>query len=544
MKILLVHPEFPVTYWGVQRGLQFTRWRSSLPPLGLISLAALLPAEWTLRLVDLNIDKLRDRDLLWADAVFVGGMRIQMPSMQAVLGRAKALGRRTVVGGPAATTSPDEFPLADLVFQGEAEGRIPSLCEALGAPPGEIRRLAPDPHAPRPNLAEVPIPRFDLLDLKAYASMSVQFSRGCPFQCEFCDIIEIFGRVPRVKPVDRLLAELDTLYGLGWRGSVFVVDDNFIGHKPAARQLLAALATWQTERGWPYELYTEASVNLATDAGLVSGLVQAGFTSVFLGIETPSLEALKETGKVQNLKFDLSEAVLTLNRAGLEVMAGFIVGFDSDGPEVFEAQRQFIAGLPLPLAMVGLLMALPSTALWRRLEREGRLRTLAGGDQLERPNFTPVMDEVTLLRGYRDLLASLYSPEAYYARCEAYVRMAPRLPGRKRVTLHHLRVLASLMVGVGLGVSHRAIFWRLSWLAATKAPHNLSWLMGHVVIGEHMIRYTQEVVLPRIDAELAALGAIGTPPGCRPTDPPEAAQRVDRLPSPDPGALTAPQACG
>lgn len=505
MKILLVHPEFPISYWGMQFGLPFTGWRATLPPLGLISVAALLPEDWTVRLVDLNIEKLRDRDLQWADAIFLGGMRIQMPSMQDTLARARALGRLTVVGGPAVTTSPEEFPLADVIFQGEAEGRIESLREAMRTAGREQIRLAPVPDAPRPALKDVPVPRFDLLKLSAYSSMSVQFSRGCPFQCEFCDIIEIFGRVPRVKPPVRLLGELEALHALGWRGSIFVVDDNFIGHKSAARLLLSELAVWQDKHGWPFELYTEASVNLAGDAGLVAGLVAAGFSSVFLGIETPSKAALAETGKVQNLKLDLSEAVLSLNRAGLEVMAGFIIGFDNDGDEVFEAQRQFIASLPLPLAMVGLLMALPGTALWRRLEREGRLRTAAGGDQLERPNFETSLHEVTLLRGYRDLLENLYSPEAYYGRCEEYVKIAPSLPGRKRVSLRHIRTMARLLFHVGVLSPHRASFWSLLRLCLKTAPHNTSWAMGHVVHGEHMIRYTREILLPRIDAVLAQM---------------------------------------
>lgn len=504
MKILLVYAAFPVSYWGFQHSMPLIGRRASLSPLGLITLAALLPRAWELRLIDLNVQPLPDADLVWADAVLVGGMRVQAPSMHEVVARARALGRRTVVGGPAPTTAPEDFPDADLVFCGEAEGRIGELVAALSAPRIATRVLVA---GQRPPLALSPLPRFDLLELSAYSSVSVQYSRGCPFQCEFCDIIEIFGRVPRVKSPAQVLAELTALYERGYRGSVFFVDDNFIGNKVSVRALLGELEPWQRARGFPFELYTEASVNLAADRELVAAMVRSGFTAVFLGIETPSAPALAAAGKRQNLTIDLSEAVQSLTAAGLEVMGGFIVGFDSDGPEAFDIQRQFLAGAPLPLAMVGLLSALPGTALWRRLAREGRLRCSANGDAFARPNFAPVMDEALLLRGYAALLAELYQPAAYYARCAAYVARAARLPGGgKQLRAWHLTTMLRCLWQVGIRAPYRREFWRLLGRTVWQAPHQLTWVVGHVVMGEHMIRYTREHVLPRLaqaSAELA-----------------------------------------
>jgi radical SAM superfamily enzyme YgiQ (UPF0313 family) len=499
VKALLVYPQFPVTYWGFQYGLPIAGKKASLPPLGLITLGAELPPHWSLRLVDLNVRDLDDAELAWADVVLVGGMRIQAPSMHEILARARALGRRAAVGGPAPSTAPDDWPDADVVFIGEAEGRIDGLAEALEGS-GRCVLAAP---AERPDMTRVPLPRYDLLDLDRYASVCVQYSRGCPFSCEFCDIIEIFGRVPRVKTNAQVLAELDQLYDLGYRGSVFFVDDNFVGNKPAVKRLLPRLAAWQRERGHPYELYTEASVNLAADEPLMDGMVAAGFASVFLGIETLSPEALLAAKKKQNLRLDLNEAVDRLTRRGLEVMGGFIVGFDEDGPHTFDLQHGFITSVPVPLAMVGLLSALPDTQLWRRLDGEGRLRNDWNGDQFERPNFEPVMDEALLLSGYADLMRRLYSAEAYYARCEMYVQRAPSLPGRRKVTFGDVVTFVRTCLRVGVASGRSLRYWKLLLRALLFAPHCTAWVVSKAIQGEHMIRYTANDVLPRIERALA-----------------------------------------
>jgi radical SAM superfamily enzyme YgiQ (UPF0313 family) len=507
MNALLVSPRFPTTYWGFQYGLPLAGKRCSLPPLGLLTLAAQLPVTWSLRLVDLNIAPLTDRDLAWADAVLVGGMRVQAASMHEVIAQARVWGIRSVVGGPAPTTAPGEWGDADVVFIGEVEGRIDELVAALAADtPCVVRE-----RGGKPALGAMPVPRFDLLELDAYASMSIQYSRGCPYACEFCDVIEIFGRAPRVKEDAQVLAELDALAALGYRGSVFLVDDNFIGNRPAVRRLLPAIASWQADHGRPFYFYTEASVNLAGDPDLIAAMVAAGFRAVFVGIETPSTEALASVGKKQNLKVDLAAAITTLSRAGLEVMGGFIVGFDSDDPRAFAAQRDFIAGAPMPLAMVGVLTALPGTALWRRLEREGRLRTASAGDQFCRPNFTPVMDEVLLLRGYAELLADLYEPEAYYARCAAFVDCAAEAEV-PRSALPHGGITTMLRtardVG-GHGLGSRRPFWRLVSRTLVRAPHLVPWLVARAITGEHLIRYTRDDVLPRLGRAIAEADDAG-----------------------------------
>lgn len=505
MKILLVHPEFPITYWGFQYALPFTGAGAMLPPLGLITVAALLPSEWELRLVDLNVRPLEDDAIRWADAVFVGGMLVQKDSMHAVMARARALDTRVVVGGPAPTTSPSEFAAADLIVEGEIEERIPELVAALEAPRGQVRLISKSKRTP--NMTLSPTPRFDLLQLTDYDCMSIQMSRGCPYRCEFCDIIEIYGRVPRIKSAEQVLAEFEALRALGWHGGVFVVDDNFIGNRPAVRKLLPEVIAFQERHGYPFDFATEASVNLAEDDELVAQMVAAGFTQVFVGIESPSPEALQATQKTQNLRIDLLAAVEKLSTAGLEVMAGFILGFDQDGPEVFEAQRAYIQSSPIPIAMAGLLMALPETQLWRRLVREDRLRGKSTGDQFGRPNFEPTLDEETLVAGYAKLLGQLYEPAAYYARCEAHVMRAQPVPGSSKIRFGDLVKLLKVMWVIGVVRPRRRHFWKLLFKTLRKARHNLRRAVVLTVMGEHMIRYTEEHVLPRLAESVAEIRA-------------------------------------
>ena len=500
MKALIVHPEFPITYWGYQYSMKLAGKKAALPPLGLLSFAALLPDNWNLRLIDLNVEPLRDEHFEWADTVFLGGMHIQNPSMREVMQRAKGHDLRTVVGGPGPTTADDcDYEAADVVFKGELEGRVDELLAVLEEPGRHIIAEAEG----YPDLNEVPLPRYDLLDLSVYASVGVQYSRGCPFKCEFCDIIEIFGRVPRVKSTTQVLAELDLLYRSGYRGSLFFVDDNFIGNAPAVLKMLPKLTAWQKARDFPYQLYTEASLNLASNDALVDGMLEAGFTTVFLGIETPSRESLIETGKTQNLRMDLSEAIERLTRKGMELMGGFIVGFDNDTEEVFDLQREFINGSPIPQAMVGVLTALPGTALYRRLEREGRLRAPGTGDQFDRPNFEPVMDEATLISKYNELMQSIYSQDAYYDRCEALLERSPRTARRRRPALADLMILVRTLWWVGVVSPRRRRCWRLLRKTLRQAPHAFAWAVAQVVKGEHLIRYTAEHVVPRLELAYA-----------------------------------------
>jgi radical SAM superfamily enzyme YgiQ (UPF0313 family) len=410
------------------------------------------------------------------------------------------------VGGPGPSTAPERFPEADAIFGGEVEGReteLVGLIEGRPVAPAAAcgtgaQALVPLRKEARPELRTSPVPRYELLRLGDYASMSIQYSRGCPFNCEFCDIIEIYGRRPRVKDPAQVLAELDLLHALGWRGSLFIVDDNFIGNMPQVRKLLPELERWQAQHERVMDFYTEASVNLAQEPKLVEAMVAAGFSSVFLGIESPSPEALRSAQKLQNLRMDLQEAIDRLTTAGLEVFGGFIVGFDTDDLEAIGAQREFLVGAPIPLAMVGLLTALPGTQLSRRLAREGRLREESSGEQFGRPNFEPVMDERALLAAYGDLVTDLYSSERFLRRCEAYLARAPAPRHRVPLRPGSIKALVRSIWYLGVLSPQRRWYWLLLAAAARRSPRLLAWAISHAVQGEHLRRYTSEHVLPRL----------------------------------------------
>ncbi|HEX8685856.1 MAG TPA: radical SAM protein, partial [Pyrinomonadaceae bacterium] len=388
MKVLLVYPEFPETYWSFRHALKFEGKRSPFPPLGLLTVSAMLPDAWERRLVDMNVRALKDSDIEWADIVLTSAMIVQKESLEQVVARCRARGRRVVVGGPYVSTSAEQLPEADHIFVGEAEALLPEFVKDLER--GEPKRVYQA--AERPALTSTPVPHFRLADLERYSAMSIQYSRGCPFSCEFCDIIEIYGRVPRTKTNEQVLAELDALHATGWRGLVFVVDDNFIGNKKNVRKLLPDLVDWNERRGRPFSFITEASVNLAEDDALLEAMRRANFRRVFLGIETPVEESLKEAQKGQNTRRNLLDSVRKIQSYGLEVMAGFIVGFDSDPEDIFDRQIAFIRESAIPLAMVGLLTALPDTQLWRRLKSEGRLLAESAGNNTSIDlNFVPKM---------------------------------------------------------------------------------------------------------------------------------------------------------
>jgi radical SAM superfamily enzyme YgiQ (UPF0313 family) len=509
MRVLMVQAGSPTTYWSYKYSLPFIKKDATLPPLGLATLAAWLPERWELEIHDLHLEPLGDDALRRAEVVLVSGMLVQAGSMREVLRRARALGKRTVVGGPAPTTDPDAFPEADHVFRGEAEGRLDLLVRVLESGDRTAPRVLSPADSVRPDLAISRVPRFDLLELDRYATLAIQFSRGCPFTCEFCDIIEIFGRVPRVKPADRLVAELDALYRLGARGPLFVVDDNFIGNRRAVAALLPEIAAWQRAHGTPFDLLTEASVDLALHPELVRAMTEAGFSAVFLGIESPSAESLAEAGKKQNLRIAPERAVALLTTAGLEVFAGFIVGFDEDGEDIFDRQIAFLADLPVPRAMVGMLSALPGTALWRRLEREGRLRRASSGDQFDRPNFAPALGEERLVAGYRRLLATIFSEEAYFRRCRLQLEQAPGVPSPLRRGSLPTIVRAFWRLGV-LG-RRRRHFWALVGASLRRGTGAFARALTFAILGEHLIRYTHEEVLPRLDAILAEIRGAPAP---------------------------------
>lgn len=482
MKVLLINPEFPDTYWSFRHALPFERKRCAFPPLGLLTVSALLPKTWSRRLVDLNVRPLKQSDIAWADMVFITGMLVQKDSLREVVRQAKELGKRVVIGGPYITTTIEELPEVDHIFIGEAETTLPQFVEDLAR--GEAQRTykAID----RPPLATTPVADFHLADIKSYSSMSIQYSRGCPFNCEFCDIIEIYGRVPRTKSNQQVLAELDALLAVGWQGTVFVVDDNFIGNKKNVRQLMPELADWQERHGHPFSLLTEASVNLADDEDLLSDMRRAGFRKVFLGIETPVEESLKEAQKSQN-RGNLLESVKKIQSYGMEVMAGFIVGFDNDPDDIFERQINFIRDSAIPLAMVGLLTALPDTQLWRRLEKEGRLLGESTGNNTNCSlNFIPKMDPARLIEGYQSILRTIYKPSEYYQRTlDSLRRTARQLPHSQPFQLKDISSFAHLLFKLGVMDGERMAFWK--FFARACADHRDKFIeaMRFAAVGYH-----------------------------------------------------------
>jgi radical SAM superfamily enzyme YgiQ (UPF0313 family) len=485
MKVLLVNPEFPDTYWSFRHALPFEGKRCAFPPLGLLTVSSLLPPTWERRLVDLNVERLKTADLDWADMVFATAMLVQEQSLREVVKLAKARGKRVVLGGPYVTSTIHELPDADHIFRGEAEQTLPQFVEDLKR--GETKRIYQAPE--RPALAMTPIADFGLANLKRYSAMSVQYSRGCPFSCEFCDIIEIYGRVPRTKSNEQMLAEFDALKALGWRGTVFIVDDNFIGNKKNVRQLLPHLARWQKENGYPFELLTESSVNLADDEPLLASMRDAGFNRVFLGIETPVEESLHEAQKTQN-RGNLLDSVRTIQRYGIEVMAGFIVGFDNDPEDIFDLQIDFIRRSAIPLAMVGLLNALPDTQLWKRLDREGRLlgEDATGNNTVCTFNFKTRLDPAFLVRGYQRIMQTIYGPREYYARVLDSLGRTSQTHTADTYTYSLPRGLAALMrILFKLGVMdrERKEFWRFFVQALIKHRTRLVDSMRLAAVGYH-----------------------------------------------------------
>lgn len=490
MKVLLVYPEFPDTYWSFRHALSFEGKRSAFPPLGLLTVSALLPGSWERRLIDLNVRPLRPADIEWADVVFASAMLVQKESLRRVVAACKARGKRVVIGGPYITTSAEDLPAADHLFLGEAEATLPQF--VLDVQRGEARRCYQA--AERPALSATPVPDFRLADLKRYSAMSVQYSRGCPFQCEFCDIIEIYGRVPRTKSNEQMLAELDALRAAGWRGTVFIVDDNFIGNKRNVKSLLPELADWQERHGRPFAFLTEASVNLAEDDELLEGMRRAGFRRVFLGIETPVEESLKEALKTQNTRRDLLDSVRKIQRYGMEVMGGFIVGFDSDPEDIFERQIDFIRESAIPLAMVGLLNALPDTQLWRRLKSEGRLVAESNGDNTSYSlNFAPKMNPARLIAGYRSLMQTIYNPGQYYQRALECLKRVPEQESPQRYGGIGYRVAALMRILLRLGIRDRARreFWRFLWRVATQKREKLEEALRLAAMGYHCRKLTE-----------------------------------------------------
>jgi len=515
IKVLMVWPRFPPSFWGFNAMLDLIPEETIHPPLGLLTVAALCPKNWSVRLVDRNIgEDLLDSDIRWADLVMVSGMPVQKDDIRETLRRARVLGKRTMIGGPYASSEPQVLlPLADHVVVGEPDEVFDTIATDLER--GLAKRLYVIND--KPDLGKTPVPRFDLLKIKKYASMVVQFSRGCPFQCEFCDIIILYGRKPRTKSPRQILAELDVLFEMGWRDQVFIVDDNFIGNHKRALELAQNLEEWQKAHDYPFLFYTEASIDLAQRPELIEAMVRANFYYVFIGIESPSAQSLAEAKKYQNLRRDPLESIRFIQNHGLWVTGGFIIGFDSDTEEIFEQQRQFIERAAIPWAMVGFLQAPPTTPLYDRMLKQGRLLAEnTASSNFDRPNFRTLLPLPVLLQGMRQTLLSLYSPSAFYNRAyRSLMQWETReqhVVGSGKAEEKATPYPLSLMLGIlvrsvyrqGILSSYRREYWKFLLQILRRWPRSSAKLsMGITMLlsGHHFIKYAQEVATG-LEAEL------------------------------------------
>ena len=500
IKALLVWPKLPNSFYSLTGMLELLPEKVVMPPLGLITVAALCPPAWTFRLVDEAVEDVTDDDIRWADLVMVGGMQVQRAGMHEALARARRLGRRTIVGGPYASNEPGHFlPLADHVVAGEPDEVFMEIARDIEE--GTARRYYEV--AEKPDVTRSPMPRFDLLKFSNYASMSIQFSRGCPFQCEFCDIIILYGRKPRTKLPQQVTAELDALLSLGWMKQVFMVDDNFIGNHARALELCVELEKWQQKHDFPVMFYTEASMDLAKKTALLDAMVRANFFYVFLGIESPSKASLQETKKFQNLAMDPVSCVDLINERGLWVTGGFIVGFDSDTEEIFDQQIEFIERTSIPWAIINGLHAMPGTALHDRMKKEGRLLddSLFSSGDANPSNFRTILAPEVLLRGQAKTLAAVYQPDVFYERAWRSMQRwqikktqhAAKHPG----PLGILGILGRSIWQQGIKSSYRMAYWKYALRIVSHYALNPPkiWMAATVMISaHHFIPYAQEVV--------------------------------------------------
>lgn len=495
MKALLLYPRFPQSFWSYDRFLELLGLKAFIPPLGMITVASLLPQDWEIRFYDRNVNAETDSDWEWCDIVILSAMLVQKPDFHALIKKAVHLGKKVAVGGPYPTSVPQDALAsgAHYLVLDEGEITISQFLEALAQ--GQDKGIFRTPE--KPDVTKSPIPRFDLLKMDAYFMMAIQFSRGCPFNCEFCDIISLYGRKPRTKEPSQTLAELQTIYDLGWRGSLFIVDDNFIGNQRNVKRLLRELIQWMKEHNYPFSFITEASVNLAEDTELLKLMMEAGFNGVFLGIETPDQDSLQVTHKFQNTRNPLLEACRKINEAGLLIYAGFILGFDNERSGAGERIQAFVEASSIPQPMLGILQALPNTALWNRLKAEQRLIEGIGctevGDQNTLMNFKPTRPVTEIAREYVEAMWTMYEPATYLRRC--YQQCLNIVPPPDRQTVHlplskALRLITQLIWLQGVQRSEiRAQFWRQFWDIVSVKPQLLNMYLGLCAAGEHFWQY-------------------------------------------------------
>ena len=492
MKILLINPETPSTFWSFRNALKFVSKKSSEPPLGLLTVAAMLPEHWQIQLIDMNVRPLTNKDLYWADYVFLTGMNIQRASFEHVVSLCRSAGVKIVAGGPMVTTEHHTFTGIDHLILNEAEETLPLFIQDLEK--GCARPVYTSNHFP--DLDHTPPPRWDLLEMKKYAGMNVQYSRGCPFDCEFCNITLLNGRRPRSKNTSQFINELESLYRFGWKGTVFIVDDNFIGNKRKLKNdMLPALIEWSKARKYPFWFTAEVSMNLADDKMLIQMLLQAGFEHVFIGIETPNDASLAECGKSQNLRRDMTVGVRQLQKQGLRVSGGFIVGFDHDPPSIFDRQIQFIQKSGIVTAMVGILNAPTGTRLFHRMKSEKRLLGTMSGDNMDgSTNFIPRMPPEKLVEGYRKILKTIYSPREYYIRVKSLIRESHPFPVLKpKIKITDIKTLLKSMWILGIREKGKRYYWKLFLYSLFRHPKKFPLTITMSIYGFHFRKISETI---------------------------------------------------
>jgi radical SAM superfamily enzyme YgiQ (UPF0313 family) len=484
MKILLLYPKFPKTFWNFDYALKFISKKASMPPLGLITIASMLPESWEKKLVDLNVsDKLADEDILWADYVFISAMEIQKESVKSVIQNCKELGVKTVGGGPLFSCEDSDYG-ADYVLKGEGELTVPKFLLDLGN--GNLQHIySAEGWA---DLTQTPVPSWNLIDTRRYACLNVQYSRGCPFNCDFCNITALFGHAPRTKTAAQLINELEVIYQTGYKGGIFFVDDNFIGNKKKIKQeILPVLIEWMENKKYPFTFITEVSINLSDDGELMNLMAKAGFNTVFVGIETVSEDALTECNKSQNKNRDMEQCVRKIQTYGIQVQGGFIVGFDSDTPDIFHNMFEFIQHSGIVTAMVGLLNAPKGTKLYQRLEGEKRITSEMSGCNTDYSmNFTPKMDVKTLFNGYKDMINVIYSPEQYYERVKMFLsHFNPVKHGKSHIHLSGIKAFIKANYKLGIVGKERRYYWKLFFWSLFKRPKVFPLAIEFSIYGFH-----------------------------------------------------------
>lgn len=524
VRVLLLHPEFPMTFWSFKSVLDLVGKAALNPPLGLITVAAILPQHWEFKLVDCAIRPPTEAEWAFADIVLMTGMIVQKPSMMALIAESHRRGKAIAVGGPYATSVPQDFEEAgaDYLVLDEGEITIAPFVDHLTTQ-GIQRRVAGQAavrfgaKGEKPDLTETPVPRFDLLEMRKYDAMAVQFSRGCPFLCEFCDIITLYGRRPRTKTNAQVLAELQRLEELDWRGGVFLVDDNFIGNKPNVKKLLPELLKWQQEHGFPFWFDTEASIDLAADTELLAVMCACNFGSVFIGIETPDEASLKLTRKHQNNRVPMLTSLETITRSGLRVMCGMIIGFDNEEKGAGQRIVDFAEAANIPTVLLSMLQVLPNTGLWTRLEKEGRLLEGVGTiNQTDLINFVPTRPVEEIAAEYVLAYQTLYDPSAYLERTYRHFRAlglnppfapppAVAAPRRARSSarllwhgligsLRNSRAAVVVIWRQGVVRKTRRAFWRNLFAIRRVNPTRLATYVAICAQAEHFIAYSAEIV--------------------------------------------------